>query len=127
MTNDKLLKYKFMKKNETNYENFDSLDIRVGKIVKAEDFERAKNPAYKLEIDFGSEVGLKKSSARLTDLYKKEDLVGKVIVAVVNFPEKNIAGFMSEALVLGVYQFGSERVVLLKPDSDDVEVGDFVG
>lgn len=116
-----------MLKPETNWDNFESLDIRVGKIIKAEDFERAKVPTYKLEIDFGTDLGIKKSSARLVDLYSKEDLLNKLIIAVVNFQPKNIAGFMSEALVLGVYQAGSEKVVLLKPDSDEVNLGDKIG
>ena len=116
-----------MLKNQTNWDNFIGLDIRVGKIIKVDDFERAKIPTYKLEIDFGEEIGIKKSSAQLVDLYSKEDLLRKTIVAVVNFPEKNIAGFMSEVLVLGIYRKGTNKVVLLRPDSDDVELGDVIG
>jgi tRNA-binding protein len=116
-----------MLKNQTTWDNFASLDIRVGKVIKVEDFARASKPTYKLEIDFGRELGIKKSSAQLVDFYSKEDLLGKLVVGVVNFPPKNIAGFMSEVLVLGIYQCGTEKVVLLRPDSEDVELGDVVG
>ncbi len=93
--------------------SFFSLDIRVGTIIKAEVFPEAKRPAYKLTIDFG-ELGLKKSSAQITEVYKIDDLIGKQILAVVNFPPKQIANFLSEVLVLGIYN--ENGVVLITPD-----------
>ncbi len=83
-----------------DYSQFTALDIRVGTILKAEIFEKTRNPAYKLWIDFG-ELGTKKSSAQITDLYASQDLIGKQVIAIVNFPKKQIADFMSECLVLG--------------------------
>jgi tRNA-binding protein len=97
-------------------QEFQKVDIRVGKIVKAEDFPEAKKPAYKLEIDFG-DIGVKRSSAQITDLYRKEDLLDKQVLAVVNFPPKNVAGLRSEVLVLGVV-LDTNQVVLLKPDKN---------
>lgn len=95
------------------FDDFLKLDIRVGTIIKVEDFPKAKRPAYKLEIDFG-ELGVKKSSAQITTLYQKSELVGKQILAVVNFPPKQVADFMSEVLVLGVYS--KDGVVLIEPN-----------
>lgn len=95
------------------FDDFLKLDIRVGTIIKIEDFPKAKRPAYKLEIDFG-ELGVKKSSAQITDLYQKKELVGKQILAVVNFSPKQVADFMSEVLVLGVYS--KDGVVLIEPN-----------
>lgn len=97
-----------------HWEDFEKIDIRVGTILKATVFEKAKKPAYMLEIDFG-ELGIKKSSAQITKLYQPENLVGKQIVAVVNFPPKQIANFFSECLVLGIV--GNEgEVTLLQPE-----------
>ena len=90
------------------------LDIRVGTILKAEELKKARKPAYKLEIDFGEEIGIKKSSAQITNLYTPEELIGKQILAVVNFPQKQIADFLSEVLVLGTYS--KEGVILITPD-----------
>lgn len=96
------------------FNDFSKLDIRAGTIIDAKVFEKAKKPAYKLLIDFGQELGFKKSSAQITDLYTAESLVGKQVLAVVNFPPRQIADFMSEVLVLGTYSKGG--VVLITPD-----------
>lgn len=106
------------------FEDFGKLDIRVGTIIQAKNFEKAKNPAYQLQIDFGECIGVKKSSAQITDLYKVEDLVGMQVLAVINFPPRQIADFMSEVLVLGTYSDGG--VVLIKPDKE-VQNGDKLG
>ncbi len=95
------------------WDDFEKIDIRVGTILTATDFPKAKQPAYQLTIDFG-EVGIKKSSAQITTLYSKEELAGKQVIAVINFPPKQIAHFFSECLVLGVYNENKE-VVLLQP------------
>lgn len=105
-------------------EDFSKLDIRVGTIIQAKNFEKAKNPVYQLQIDFGKSIGIKKSSAQITDLYKIEDLVGMQVLAVINFPPRQIADFMSEVLVLGTYSDGG--VVLIKPDKE-VKNGDKLG
>jgi tRNA-binding protein len=100
--------------NFCSWDDFEKIDIRIGTIREVSDFPKAKKPAYQLIIDFG-ELGIKKSSAQITHLYTKEELKGKQIAAVVNFPPKQIAGFFSECLVLGVYTNKNE-VVLLSPD-----------
>lgn len=107
-----------------NFEDFEKLDIRVGTIIEATNFEKAKRPAYKLKIDFGEEIGIKNSSAQITDVYDIQELVGKQVLAVVNFPKKQIADFMSEVLVLGTYS--SDGVVLITPDKK-VTNGDKLG
>ena len=101
---------------QITYEHFETVDIRVGKIIKVEDFPRARKPAYKLWIDFGSS-GIKKSSAQITKLYRKADLAGRLVIAVINFPPRQIADFISEVLVLGVV-LDNDEVVLVQPDSD---------
>lgn len=111
-------------KETITFDDFQKLDIRVGEIIDAENFEKAKKAAYKLTIDFGEEIGIKKSSAQITSHYTEKDLIGKQILAVVNFPEKNIAGFQSEVLVLGTYSEGG--VVLAVPDKR-VKNGDVLG
>jgi tRNA-binding protein len=93
------------------YSDFDKVDLRVGTIMSVEDFPQARHPAYKLTIDFG-EHGIKKSSAQVTGLYVKEELVGQQVIAVVNFPPKQIANFFSECLVLGVVNENKEVVLL---------------
>ena len=95
------------------WDDFEKIDIRTGTILAVADFPKAQKPAYQLTIDFGA-LGIKKSSAQIVSLYAKEDLPGKQIIAVVNFPEKQIANFISECLVLGVYTEKNE-VVLLQP------------
>lgn len=97
------------------WDDFVKIDIRTGTITEVNDFPKARKPAYQLTIDFGPEIGIKKSSAQITVHYTKEALLNRQIIAVVNFPPKQIAGFMSECLVLGVYD-GNNDVILLKPD-----------
>ncbi|MBE6949191.1 MAG: tRNA-binding protein [Ruminococcaceae bacterium] len=106
------------------FEDFMKLDIRVGTITDAKVFAKARKPAYQLVVDFGEELGTKKSSAQITDHYKPEDLIGKQVLAVVNFPPRQIADFMSEVLVLGTYSEGG--VVLIRPDME-VKNGDKLG
>jgi tRNA-binding protein len=91
-------------------------DIRVGEVVRAEEFPEARKAAYKLWIDFGEELGTRTSSAQLTALYRAEDLAGKLVLAVVNFPPRRVAGFKSEVLVLGVPAGDKETVALVQPD-----------
>jgi tRNA-binding protein len=105
-------------------DDFEKIDMRVGRVVGIEDFPEARNPAWKLAIDFGPEVGLKHSSAQITH-YAREDLGGRLVIGVVNFPPRRIAGFESEVLVLGALD-PEKGVVLLRPD-DDVELGDRIG
>ena len=105
------------------YEDFDKVEMRVGKIVGVEDFPQAKKPAYRLKIDFGGEIGLKKSSAQLTVRYKKEELVDRKVIAVVNFPPKQIANFVSEVLVLGVSDPAGGIVLLSLENEKDAPIG----
>jgi tRNA-binding protein len=100
---------------QITWDDFEKIDIRVGTIIQADDFPKAKKPAYRLRIDFGAEAGIKKSSAQITAHYKKEDLLNRQVVAVVNFPPKQIADFISECLVLGIYD-GNNDVILLQPE-----------
>ena len=107
-----------------SFDDFLKLDIRVGTIVSAKNFEKARKPAYQLEVDMGEELGIKRSSAQITDHYRPEELVGKQVLAVVNFPPRQIANFFSEILVLGTYSEGG--VVLIRPDRP-VKNGDKLG
>ncbi|MCK8816434.1 tRNA-binding protein [Natroniella sulfidigena] len=106
------------------FEDFMKLDIRAGEIKKVEFFEKAKKTAYKLWVDFGTELGTKKSSAQITECYSEKELLGKQVLGVVNFPPKQIADFMSEVLILGIYS--EEGVVLITPDKA-VKNGDKLG
>lgn len=106
-----------------SWDDFVKLDVRVGRVVDVQDFPEARKPAYKLTIDFGP-LGVKRSSAQITDKYTKDDLLGRLVVAVVNFPPKQIATFMSEVLVLGAME--EDGVVLLRPD-EDVALGTKIG
>lgn len=98
-------------KQEITFEDFTKVDIRIGTIIEVNDFPKARKPAYQLIIDFGY-LGIKKSSAQITDLYKKEDLINKQITAIVNFKPRQIANFMSECLVIGIYNEDGNIVLL---------------
>ncbi|MBM3445088.1 MAG: tRNA-binding protein [Bacteroidota bacterium] len=106
------------------WDDFTKIDIRAGTIINAQPFEKAKKPAFQLEIDFGP-LGIKKSSAQITFHYSADELIGRQIIAVINFPPKQIANFFSECLVLGVYD-NQDQVVLLHP-SHSIENGSKVG
>ena len=103
-----------MKASEISWSDFEKVEMRVGTVLKVNDFPEARKPAYQLTIDFGNEIGVKKSSAQITKRYSKEDLVGKQIIAVVNFPKKQIGNFISECLVLG--SVNEDDIVLLTSD-----------
>jgi tRNA-binding protein len=102
---------------QIQFGEFQRVDVRVGKIVAADTFPEARKPAYRLQIDFGAEIGVKKSSAQLTQRYTREELVGRLVLGVVNFPPRQIGPFMSEVLTLGLPD-GSGNVVLVVPDRD---------
>ena len=107
--------------DQISFDDFLKVDIRIGTIVEAQQFPEARRPAYKLKIDFGPDIGMKKCSAQITVHYSLDELAGRKVMAVVNFPPRQIGPFMSEALVLGVPDADGE-VVLLSPDQD-VPVG----
>lgn len=104
------------------FEDFAKLDIRVGKIVEVQDFPEARKPSYKLTIDFGSEIGTKRSSAQLVKHYTKEQLMGKKVMGIVNFPPRQIGPFLSEVLTLGVPDEDHECILII-PDKDEAIVG----
>ncbi len=106
------------------FDDFMKIDIRVGEVIGAEVFQKAKKPAYKLLVDFGEEIGIKKSSAQITECYKAEELIGRQVLGVVNFPPRQIADFKSEVLVLGVY---SDKGVVLVVPEQKVEKGNKLG
>jgi len=103
-------------------EDFQKLDIRVGKVIAVDDFPEAKKPAYKLTIDFGVEIGIKKSSVQIVGLYSKEELIGRLVLGVVNFPPRQIGPFISECLTLGVPDKDG-KCVLIAPDKDEAVIG----
>lgn len=106
------------------FDDFLKLDIRVGEVVRVEEFPRAKKPAYKLWVDFGPELGVKQSSAQITECYEADTLVGRQVLGVVNFPPRKVADFVSEVLVLGIYS--AQGVVLIHPERP-VKKGDKLG
>lgn len=102
---------------QIGWEDFARVELRVGRVLAAEVFEAARKPAYVLQVDFGDAIGVRKSSAQITDLYRPEDLVGRLVVAVVNFPKKQIGPLMSECLVTGFHD-ADGRVALCVPDAE---------
>ena len=102
---------------QTTYENFAQLDIRIGTVLSAEEFPKAQRPAFKMRIDFGADIGILNTSAQITDLYSVEALLGKQVVAVVNFPPKQIANFISQCLILGAVD-ADHKVFLLQTDQN---------
>ncbi len=102
---------------QITFDQFLKVNIRVGRITRVEDFPKARQPSYKIWIDFGPELGERKSSAKLTQLYSKEELLGRQIIAVVNFPRRQVADFMSDVLILGA-MLDDETVVLLQPERE---------
>jgi tRNA-binding protein len=111
--------------NNLSWSDFEKVDIRIGTIIEVNDFPEAKKPAYQLSIDFGNEIGIKKSSAQITKRYEKKNLIGKQIVAVINFPKKQIGNFMSECLVLG--SVGTDNDIVLLSTDKQVENGLRIG
>lgn len=111
--------------SEIIWSDFEKVEMRIGTILQVNDFPKAKNPAYQIYIDFGTEIGVKKTSAQITKLYNKAELIGKQVVAVVNFPKKQIGNFMSECLLLG--SIGLENSVVLLTSDKPIENGLRVG
>ncbi len=99
------------------WKDFEKVELRVGKVIEAEIFKEARKPAYILHVDFGDEIGIKKSSVQITEMYTIDDLVGRLVVGVVNFPKKQIGPLMSECLITGFHN-GAGEVVLCIPDKD---------
>lgn len=111
-------------KHHLSWDEFQQVNMRIGTIIQAEVFKEARNPAYKVIVDFGGEIGTRKSSAQITALYTPEELIGKQVVAVINFPPKQIANLMSECLILGAVN-GKEVTLLTldKPASNGLRIG----
>lgn len=110
--------------NQITYEDFEKVNIRLGKIIDVQDFPEARRPAYKLTIDFGPEIGTKRSSVQLVGTYEKSELVGMMVACVVNFPSKQVGPFISEVLTLGFKNTAGDGYVLITPSKDSVQLGD---
>lgn len=106
-----------------SYDDFEKVDIRVGKVIAIDDFPEARKPAYKFTIDFGSDIGVKRSSAQAAGAHTKEELLGTLVCCVVNFPPKQVGPFISEVLTLGFKNSASDGWVLIEPKKDAVELG----
>jgi tRNA-binding protein len=108
-----------------SWSDFEKVDMRVGTILEVNDFPKARKPAYKLKVDFGNEIGIRNSSAQITVHYQKEELLGRQVIAVVNFPAKQIADFISECLVLGIYDENKDVILLQpgKPAANGLKIG----
>ncbi len=104
-------------------EDFEKIDMRLGKVIEVKDFPEARKPAYQLTIDFGPEIGIKKSSAQLVGAHSKEDLLGKMVVCVVNFPPRQVGPFISEVLTLGFKNTAGDGYLVITPALDSVELG----
>lgn len=105
-------------------EDFEKVDIRAGKVIDIQDFPEARKPAYKLTIDFGPEIGIKKSSAQLVGAHTKEELLGSLVMCVVNFPPRQVGPFISEVLTLGFKNAGGDGYLVARPSKDSVNLGD---
>jgi tRNA-binding protein len=113
-----------MIKAQIDFEDFSKVDMRVGLVLKVEDFPEAKKPAYKLTIDLGSEVGIKKSSAQLVGAHTKEELEGQLVICVVNFAPRQVGPFISEVLTLGFANSEGNGYVIAQPAKDNVKIGE---
>jgi tRNA-binding protein len=107
---------------QIQYDDFAKIDMRTGKIIKVEDFPKARVPTYKVEVDFGDDIGIKKSSVQAKSVYTKEQLLGMQVIGVVNLPEKNIAGFLSQVLIIGV-KMDDDSLTLLEPSRKPAKIG----
>ncbi len=105
-------------------DDFDKVDIRLGKVIDVQDFPEAKKPAYKLTIDFGGDIGTKRSSVQLVGTYEKEELLGMLVCCVVNFPSRQVGPFISEVLTLGFKNTEGQGYVLITPSKTSVQIGD---
>ncbi|MDR2719611.1 MAG: tRNA-binding protein [Nitrososphaerota archaeon] len=107
---------------QIQYDDFAKIDMRAGKIIKVEDFPKARVPTYKVEVDFGDDIGVKKSSVQAKSVYTKEQLLGMQVIGVINLPEKNIAGFLSQVLIIGV-KMDDDSLTLLEPSRKPARIG----